>query len=267
MKNTIVFLAIVILVMLITGTPTLSSANQKEFKVNNTLLQFIEGGECDADGTFRIIHVVFKGGKNVNVISDVKISTVLFKIDNGVVGEGSVDKFKIIYPQKEVFINNKIKCSEGTSKIEPLALKLDDQKFDSHSEIRIDGESLGMVTSDNSNFKVYSETKTKNTFLIITGADACDSEGAFRLVHVNNKEEDNGKVMTEVDIVSAFFTTYEIVGKALTEVKFENDIIDFQKKIPVNNPIDCFDSTIWSDEEFDFTINPSGQGNLNLPPI
>ena len=254
------------------GPSSLSFANQKEMVVNSTLLQVLESDTCKAHGEFRIVHINFIEESNLNGKIGVDISSVFFKIGRGIVGEGSVDKFRIDDLSEKKLFPNIIKCLDGNDETENLLIELNNHHLDSFYEVGLNGTSIGIVSHDHSNFKNHKETKTKNTFLIVTGADACESQGAYRLVNVNYKEGNNGNDLTEVDIASFFFKidpkmNHEMVGTGSTEFKFESSVIGSDHEFAVINPIDCNDFSTWADEKFKFTLNDKGQANLDLPPI
>ena len=265
MEKIIVLLSISILIAITSATLTSTFANVEDIQANYTLVDVIEADVCNADGAFRMVQVNFEEIDSDITLSEIEISSVFFKFGEGVVGESSVE-IKLENKTSNQ-TKNKIICLDGRIKLEPLIIEINNQQSNSSYEIKINEKSLGIVNPDDSDFSYQIRSEENKNYLIVTGSDACYSQGAFRYVNLNFKETDY-TIKSEIDISSVFFnvTSLDLVGYGTFADYLENTKETLPLEFKVENVIDCPDYPLGADEQFNFTLN-AVERYLHLPPI
>ncbi len=109
------------------------------------------------------------------------------------------------------------------------------------------------------------------TFPLLTGSTAglCGEDGALRIVHINSKEWNNGKVVFHVDVQSILFTTGPLteVGTSSFVLNFVGDTDDFPLVLQANATVECADGTLAANEHFGFTVHKDSTITPHFPTI
>ncbi len=277
MRLKIIFLSMVLAMTF--ATPVFAAEN--ETPTNNVFIdvEFDDPDRqwCGADGEFRITKVIPRQQQNNNVDFEITIFSVFVNLSNGVVGEGFTQEPRNVHLDAPTDIQYNILCYDNleNSQNDQKRILIEKDTLNSNSlySVKINNKNLGSVTFNTDYVETSNIIEKNSSFLIVTGSDACNSYGSFRMVSINHKEF-NTKTDYEIDISSLFFNkisisengithnAYDVVGSGIISYNVSN----LTEKIHLDNKITCVNVGD-AEEQFELKINEDGQGALNLPPI
>ena len=276
MRTKVILLSLTLVTIL--GIPVF--AIETESQTNNVFIDVQFDGTdnqwCGADGEFRTIHIIPRLQKN-DVDFEIAVFSKFVSMSDGVVGEGFTQSPQIAKMNAPTDINYNIVCYDNLehSQNVPQRILIEKDGLDSNSVyfVKINEKNLGSLTMDLNYLNSDSRVESNSSFLIVTGADACNSYGSFRMVNINHKESD-AKTNYEVDVSSLFFNKVSTTENGLNHNVFNivgsgnisYNISDSAEKINLDNKITCKNIGD-AEEKFELAINENGQGVLNLPPI
>ena len=270
-----IFLSLILVMFF--GTPVF--ANEDEFRANNVFIDAEFGLDipwCGADNEFRVIQVIPKQQQNNDVNFEIVVFSVLVNLSNGIVGEGFTQNLQTVELNNPGDLNYNILCYDSLENPQNIQKRILIEKENLNSNlfytVKINDEKLGSVTANFDYLQPSKVIEKNSNFLIITGADACNSYGSFRMVNINH--EYDAKTNYEIDISSLFFNKTSITENGKTQNGFSivgSGIISYNtndptEKILLDNNITCLNIGD-AKEKFELTINVDGQASLNLPPI
>jgi len=288
MGGKFVLVVIVALMLIIYSNVSMSSfAEDQDLPTNNTFIDLnsLKSPSCGGEFEFRTVQVTPNNTDKNNADISIRVSSLFFNVTQGVLGSG-VTETKITNLSQPYDAKYTVKCydvSGDTKKENQLSITRDGEKINSLYKIKINDTYLGQVTPT-FYFGSQKTTEKNSSFLIITGSDACDSYGAYRMVNVNFKKTSDQDWTSEIDIYSLFFnkttnkitgvTSYPVLGNGTISTYIIQNSggltgeTDLDKEIGLDNNIKCKDEkSELTDEKFGITIKGDGTPNLNLPPI
>ena len=260
------------------GTPVFAA--EDEFRANNVFIDVefygLDNPQCGADGEFRVIQVIPRQQQNNEVDFEIVIFSVLVNLSNGVVGQGFTQTPQSVDLNSPSDLYYNILCYDSLKNSQNIQKRILIEKEDPNSnlfyDVKINDKKLGSVAANFDYLQTSNIIEKNSNFLIVTGADACNSYGSFRMVNINH--EPNTKTNYEIDVSSLFFNKVSITENGKTKNTFAivgSGIISYTasdpaKKIVLDNNINCLNIGD-AKEKFELTLNEDGQASLNLPPI
>lgn len=259
------------------GTPVF--ANEDEFRANNVFIDVefdIDNPRCGENGEFRVIQIIPRPQQNNDVNFEIVVFSVLVNLSNGVVGEGFTQIPQTVELNNPGDLHYNILCYDDLETPQNVQKRILIEKENPNSDlfydVKINDKKVGSIAA-NFDYSQTSKVIEKNSnFLIVTGADACNSYGSFRMVNINH--ESNTKTNYEIDVSSLFFNKTSITQNGKTHNTFSivgSGTISYNASDPtgeilLDNNITCLNIGD-AKEKFELAINVDGQASLNLPPI
>ena len=272
------FILIPFILALIFGVPVF--ATEDEIPTNNVFIDVefygLDNPRCGADGEFRVIQVIPKQQQNNDVNFEIVVFSVLVNLSNGVVGQGFTQTPQAVDLNNSVDVYYNISCYDNLENSQNVQKRILIEKENPNSNlfygVKINDKKLGSVVANFDYLQTSKVIEKNSNFLIVTGADACNSYGSFRMVNINH--DPNTKTNYEIDVSSLFFNkvsltengktndTFNIVGSGIISY----NVNDPAGKIVLDNNITCLNIGD-AKEKFELTLNKDGHASLNLPPI
>ena len=259
------------------GTPVF--ANEDEFRANNVFIDAefgLDNPRCGADNEFRVIQIIPRQQQNNDVNFEIVVFSVLVNLSNGIVGEGFTQHLQTVEINNPGDLNYNILCYDDLETPQNIQKRILIEKENLNSNlfytVKINDKKLGSVTANFDYLQTSNVIEKNSNFLIVTGADACNSYGSFRMVNMHH--ESNTKTNYEIDVSSLFFNKTSITENGKTHNTFSivgSGAISYNANDPtgeilLDNNITCLNIGD-AKEKFGLTINVDGQASLNLPPI